>query len=366
MLAATILALALSGCAQRGSITVDPTAAEVGSVQPLLVASSRAPDPNAEDYTAATGPNLSFSSVNVSVPPDRAIGTVRFSGAEGPDPQRDFLTVSRQRIADEDGFIRAVNQAVARTPPNQREAFVFVHGFNTNFAEGLYRQAQMRHDFGAPGISIHYAWPSAARTHAYAADREAVLQTRDDLEHLIDLLSRTNVTRIVVAGHSMGGFLVMEAMRQRAIRNQPGAFTKVQAVILMAPDIDVSVFRRQARALAERNVSIYVFTSTRDRALRFSAALRGTGPRLGAVSDSGGFADLPVTIINLTEVDGNNDALNHFKVATSPVMISLISGLSKHGSQTLRDAIRRPGVIDGGLTVMQDVTTIVVAPIAQR
>jgi esterase/lipase superfamily enzyme len=144
----------------------------------------------------------------------------------------------------------------------------------------------------------------------------------------------------------MGAFLVMEALRQKALRAEPGGFAKIEAVLLMAPDIDVGVFRRQARLLAERDVSIYVFTSTRDRALRLSAALRGSGARLGSITDESQLPGLPVTIIDLSEVNGNGDSLNHFKVATSPVMISMMQGMSSYGSRVFNDAARDFSLID--------------------
>jgi esterase/lipase superfamily enzyme len=258
--------------------------------------------------------------------------------------------------------VRAINTAAAAQPAGQREAFVFVHGFNTNFAEGLYRHAQMRHDFNAPGISVHYAWPSAASGSAYATDRETTLQARDDLEQLIELLASSNVSRIIVAAHSMGAFLAMEALRQKAIRDRPGAFDKIRTVVLMAPDIDVGVFRRQASALAEQDVSIYVFTSARDRALRFSAALRGSGDRLGALADTSQLPGLPVTIIDLTDVAGNEDPLNHFKVATSPVMIALIGGMRANGTEVLSGELRNQGVLGTGIKVVQNTASVVLAP----
>jgi esterase/lipase superfamily enzyme len=361
-----VLVLVLASCATRGSITLDPAAAPVGSPETILVASSRQRDADGPGYIRAAGPGLSFSSFTVSVPPDRVPGTVTFPQQNNPDPRRDFLTVDKAAIADRAGFIRAVNAAVAARPQNQREAFVFVHGFNTNFAEGLYRQAQMRHDFGTPGISVHYAWPSAASVAAYATDRETTLQARDDLEQLLDLLAQTNVTRIVVAGHSMGAFVVMEALRQKAIRNRPGGFAKIMTVILMAPDIDVGVFRRQARALADKDVSIYIFTSTRDRALRVSAVLRGSGNRLGALADTSQLEGLPVTIIDLSGIEGNSDALNHFKVATSPAVISFLNGMSAFGTEILTDETRKAGFIGSGVNVVQGAATVVLSPFADR
>ncbi len=106
----------------------------------------------------------------------------------------------------------------------------------------------------------------------------------------------------------------------------------------MAPDIDVGVFRRQAQALHDEDVDFYIFTSTRDRALRLSAALRGTSARLGSLTDESALPGLPVTIIDLTEVSGNEDSLNHFKVATSPVMIAVVQGMSVYGIRVIADA----------------------------
>jgi esterase/lipase superfamily enzyme len=364
---AFLIAVALlAGCAPRGAIVVDPAARGVGSVETIYVASSRMPDPGGVDYLPDPAGGLSFSRVEVSVPPERQLGTVRFASADSPDPRRDFLTVSGQRFGNAAGFLRAVNDAVRAQPRGQREVFLFVHGFNTNFAEGLYRQAQMRHDFGTPGVSVHYAWPSAARASAYATDREIVLQARDDLEQVIDLLTRSNASRIVVAGHSMGAMLVMEALRQKALRGRAGGFSKIETVVLMAPDIDVGVFRRQASALRNEDVAVYVFSSTRDRALRLSAALRGSGARLGSLTDEAALPGLPVTIIDLSEVSGNEDSLNHFKVATSPVMISVVQGMSLYGVRVFADAARDQGLLGSGLGVVQEMTSLALTPLTER
>jgi esterase/lipase superfamily enzyme len=351
---ALFLCLLIASCAPRGEIILDPEAAGIGSVETIYVASSRQPSPEGVDFLREAGAGLSFARMDVSVPPVRELGTVRFPNPENADPKRDFLTLDGTRIADRAAFLRSINTAIAQQPPSQHEVFLFVHGFNTNFAEGLYRHAQMRHDFGSPGVSVHYSWPSAARARSYATDREAVLQARDDLEQLIDLLAQSHTSRIVIAGHSMGAFLVMESLRQKALRNRPGGFSKIEAVLLMAPDIDVGVFRRQANVLADRNVSIYIFTSSRDRALRLSAALRGSGVRLGSITDESELPGLPVTVIDLSEVDGNGDTLNHFKVATSPVMISMMQGMSAYGSRVFSDAARDFSLIDGRLSLLPD------------
>ena len=359
--------VALAACAPRSSVTLLPDAGTAGTTERLYVASARAPLPGGVDYANTVSQRLSFSQVVVSIPPDREPGTVRLAaGAGRADPQRDFLTVSTDPIRDGRALLAAINRSLAALPRATREVTVFVHGFNTNFGEGLYRHAQMRHDFEVPGLSVHFSWPSAASLTAYGTDRESVLVARDQLEELLALLARANLSRIVVVGHSMGAFLVMEAMRQIAIRSETAVLRKTSTVILIAPDVDVEVFRRQMAELARHDVSVYVFSSSRDRALLVSARLRGQQERLGSLSDAATVADLPVTVIDLSDIQTENDSLNHFKVATSPTMIALISGMNRNGEVVIRDQMRSPGLLETSVGLLQEATSVVVTPLAKR
>jgi esterase/lipase superfamily enzyme len=358
--------LALAACAPRSGVTVLPAAAAVGAPAEIFVASARLPLPGGVDYANRYGDVLSFSQVSVSVPPDRAPGTVRIAGTAPPDPRRDFVTTATVPIADGRAFVAAIDRAAARLPRATREVTVFVHGFNTTFAEGLYRHAQMRHDFAVPGLSVNFSWPSAASVSAYGTDREAVLVARDRLEDLLVLLAASRVPRIIVAGHSMGAFLLMEAMRQLAIRNRTAVLRKISTVVLISPDLDIEVFRGQMAELSRFDVSVYVFVSSRDRALRVSARLRGQQARLGSISGPAPVADLPVTVIDMSAVETENDSLNHFKVATSPVMIALIKGLDETGESVLRDISRNPGLLEASVGLVQDATSVVLVPVTAR
>ena len=48
-----------------------------------------------------------------------------------------------------------------RHPPGKREIFIFVHGYNNNFADSIFRNAQIVYDYKVPSVALHYAWPSA-------------------------------------------------------------------------------------------------------------------------------------------------------------------------------------------------------------
>ena len=362
---ATLIACTLvSGCAPRGEITLAPEAAKTGKVVDVMMATTRG-FTSANTFSArGRSEVLRWGEFSVSIPPDREPGAVTFPGSRGPNPQTDFLTVSEQIFRDERAFLRALNARLAERPRGKREVTVFVHGFNSNMAEGIYRHAQMTHDFGTPGVPVSYAWPSAASVRAYAYDRESALFARNGLEELLNLLARSNADDIVVTGHSMGALLVMETLRQIAIRGSGKVLGKVHSVVLMSPDLDIDVFRSQIASIRPRVLPIYIVSSDRDRALWISGLLRGTTERLGALHDASRVADLPgVIVIDLSEVHGKGDPLNHFAVATSPEMIAFISGLGRVGLATLRDEKRNTNVFEVTVNVVAGVSEVVLQPL---
>jgi esterase/lipase superfamily enzyme len=365
-LVAFVLCLALSGCASRGTITVLPEAAATGNVVEILVATTRGASATAMVSSRARSETVRWGAFEISVPPDRSPGTVTFPGGSEPDPATDFLTVSARQYADERAFLASVNARLARRPRGEREVTVFVHGFNTNFAEGLYRHAQMVHDFRSPGVSVSYAWPSAASVSSYGFDRESALFARDGLEKVLELLARSNAESIVVAGHSMGTVVVMETVRQLAIRGSDRVLDRIQGVVLLAPDLDPELFASEIRALAPRELPIYVSVSGRDRALRVSGLLRGQAERLGSLSDATSVAALPgVVVLDVTDIQGSGDPLNHFAVATSPAMISFIGGLDRVGSTMLRDEDRSVGVFKATVDAVSGINEVRVLPRAR-
>jgi esterase/lipase superfamily enzyme len=202
---------------------------------------------------------------------------------------------------------------------------IFIHGYNNSLAEGVYRFTQMQHDFEFRSVPIVYSWPSAASGSDYLYDRDSILFARTGLETLIDQISRTPVERIVLIGHSMGAQLVMEALRQRAIR-KGGLWPKLNMVALIAPDVDIDLFRSQAKDIGKLPKPFVVFTSGGDRALRFSEWLSGSDDKLGTIENLDRLSELDVTVVDSTAVAGGGID-NHLTAVTSPWMISVLKGL---------------------------------------
>jgi esterase/lipase superfamily enzyme len=162
---------------------------------------------------------------------------------------------------------------------------VFVHGFNNQFDEAVYRFAQIVHDSGSPAVPVLFTWPSRGevRLVAYTYDRESANYSRDALEKLLDdLASNSNVAEVNIVAHSMGNWVTLEALRTMANRSKRIA-AKIKNVLLVAPDVDVDVFRTQIQSLGASRPRIALFVSRDDQALALSKTIWGGVPRLGDV-----------------------------------------------------------------------------------
>ena len=361
---ASLLVLTLAGCGSRGELGFAPEAGEVGTVETVLMSTTRRPGQGLPLYSKERADRPQFAQFEVSVPPDREPGTVTYPRRSPPDPRTDFLVVEAQRLPDERAFVAAVNARLASVPPSQRNADIFVHGFNTNFAEGLYRKAQMENELVRNPAAVYFSWPSAGSGLLYEYDRESALYSREGLGETIVALARSKAREITLVAHSMGAFLLMDTLWVMAHGGYDEVFRKVTAVILISPDVEIDLFRKEAPAVLARGVPIYVMVSSSDRALRFSAKLRGESERLGSIKSVDELGGLNVTVIDVTNVE-SADSLGHFKEATSPAVIAWAKALRASGTGIF-DQGKKPGLIEGSAALIQEGASIVVAPIAAK
>lgn len=329
--AALFVTLALAGCGPRGTLVPSPEGLALGARESVLVATARAPVAGPSYFGAARDPRLNFARFDVSVPPDRPPGAIVFPNRTRPDPARQFFLISAHRLTGASAFGAAIDAEIAATPGTEDEASLFVHGFNVNFAEAVLRQAQMQRDLDRHDVAVLFSWPSAASARQYLYDRESVLFARPALEETIDLLARSSARQFNLIGHSMGAFLLMDAFSQMMRLGYDEAQEKINVVILLSPDIEVDVFKMQARPILERGVPIVIFTSRRDQALWLSALIRGEQDRLGSVRDEAELDGLPVTVYDVTEVAAG-DPMDHFAAATSPALLGFLRGLRHTGA----------------------------------
>ncbi|MGL4311972.1 MAG: alpha/beta hydrolase [Paracoccaceae bacterium] len=357
-----LLVLAVTACAPRGEIVMAPADAAGAETRPVFVATTRAVDETSgTGYSRTRSEETRFARLDIAIPPLREAGSLDLPRNDRrPDPTTEFLVADETVFDGAQPFRVSLAQALRAQPAGGREVVVFVHGFNTTYAEGAYRTAQLAEDLNLPGVMVHYAWPSRAQPLAYAYDRDSALFSRDGFEHLLKEVAAAHPDRIIILAHSMGGMLTMETLRQLAISRDRNVLPRIGGVVLMSPDLDVDVFRAQAKRIGNLPQPFVIFTSERDRALNLAARLSGQTVRLGNLKDTSRVADLEVTLI---EVGAYSSGLGHFTAGTSPVLLGLLREIGQVDAALAGDPAKRLGLLSGIVMTVQNATQIVLLPV---
>lgn len=234
-------------------------------------------------YGAEPAAQLSYGSVDVTIPPVHKRGNLerplRIWSVELPEnPQRHIVVKSFAPLSQQD-FLAGVRARVEDSPGKQ--AFVFVHGFNTPFADAARRTAQLHHDLEFDGAPVFYSWPSLGELNplAYARDATAADRTAPKLAQFLQTLREgTGAQKIHLIAHSMGNRALVQAL-DRLERNglEDQAFHQI---MLCAPDIDREVFADLAARIVPVARQITLYASKNDKALQASKSFNGF-PRAG-------------------------------------------------------------------------------------
>ncbi len=317
--------LALTACAPREAAQYAVAVPEA-QIEQVYVATQKALDNNGQTFGERRTGEMQYFRAAVSIPPTHEPGSIQWP--EGPpDAATDFVVTETEVYGSASPFIGTV-----KLNRPGRETQVFVHGYNSTLSDGMFRTAQMRKDFGVEAPTVLFSWASAGDPRGYIYDRDSVLYARDDLEALLKQLTSGANDRVVIMAHSMGSQLVMEVMRQAALRGDRTLLRRISAVVLMSPDIDPDVFRRQAEAVGDLPDPFLIFVSQQDRALGLASFITGRKPRLGVIDNPDAVEGLPVRVIDFTAL-ANGEGLDHAVATTSPAAISVLRGMiSQAGS----------------------------------
>lgn len=278
------LALALGACASRpGPSVLTPVAGVEGAKRvTIFVASTRAAGLGAPAIlTDAIETTPNYVRYVVSIPPIHRPTEIEWP-TDVPDPARHFAVLSSERL-DERRFFAEVGASAARGEALGRDAAIFVHGFNNNLQESLFRTAQLTVDVNVARSAVLFSWPSKAAVTGYLADKDAVTLSRDALARLVErVASDRRVRGIKLYAHSMGSWLTMESIRQLRIARDDRTLAKLLDLTLAAPDIDAEVFLQQLRIVGHLRTPITVLVSKDDQALSLSRFIAGGQLRAGA------------------------------------------------------------------------------------
>ncbi|MEZ5798652.1 MAG: alpha/beta fold hydrolase [Paracoccaceae bacterium] len=360
-----VLAMTLLACSPRGEfVTLDQLppekaalATDAGVREVVFVGTTRVKD--AGGWGFGRNDSAQFLRYDILVPFARKPGEVTWpKNARRADPTTDFLTLADHDYADAAEFRGALGGAMKLR--GQRDVVIYVHGFNNTMAESVYRVAQMHYDLKVPGVAVHYAWPSRGSPLGYVYDRDSALFGRDGLEELLHQVAQAGARRVVIVAHSMGGALTMETLRQVAIRNDRAVTRSLGGVILISPDLDVDLFRAQARAMGGLPQPFLIFGNHKDTVLNLSSRIAGNPERLGNLSDLTPIADLQVTYLDTSAFD---EGAGHFNVGTSPALIQLLGGIANLDAAFRAEARGRVGLLPGVVLTLRNATEVILSPV---
>ena len=152
----------------------------------VYTATTRAREaPGVTRFTGERARQTNYATFDISLPPGRQPGKIDWP-RNRPDPQRTVAVVDQHGL-DEREFLARFSASARST---QGEVSLFVHGYNQNFQQALFRLAQMVGDSQQETSSILFAWPSQATVAGYVADRDAVIYLRDYLVEMLTALAR--------------------------------------------------------------------------------------------------------------------------------------------------------------------------------
>lgn len=277
---------------------------------------------------------LELGSCDVSIPYKHTPGEIerpsiwRFEFRELPDRHVTLLDV---RPLPRNRWQSEVQQSLGES--DEREAMVFVHGFNVDFAAAARRTAQMKYDLGFPGAAILYSWP--APSNYVECEGNAIWTLPHLMEFLTEHVHKTGARKIHLIAHSMGTRVLTSALKELAA-SPAAAQVRYNQIVLAAPDIDAAVFKRQiAPRIVDAAERISIYSSSKDLALVASKKVHRY-TRLGEGGESlTTFPEWPqIEVLDASNVD--ESLLGHSYYGDSPTILRDVRGVLEGLAATTR------------------------------
>jgi esterase/lipase superfamily enzyme len=321
-----VLAAGLAGCASRPGPAVLETVQAVPAAKTIkvyAVTTRNRVTPGTNIFDATKALNANYAELTVSIPPDHKPSEIEWPGRK-IDPKKNFAVVG-QSVLDRQTFLNSVNADSSATG----KIGVFVHGYNYNFQESLFRLAQITADGNIKATPIAFSWPSQGALAGYVADKDSATYSRDYLADLMTELTKgKGMDDVYIFGHSMGGWLVMEALRQLKLEGRDDVLDRL-TVLLAAPDIDADVFRTQTHVIGKMKHPITILVAGDDRALAVSKFISASSQRVGTLDVKNpqvqaAAVEAGIELIDISQIAAT-DSAHHSRFVDAKVLFPALS-----------------------------------------
>ena len=283
-----------------------------------------------EYFTHRRAGECTYGIANVHIPIERSFGSLRrphklsiFSVTlfEMPENARTHFIVNEVKITPIEAWRKQIDNF------NSDEALIFVHGFNMNFRDGLYRAAQIFHDLQYGGIPILFSWASGGRKADYLYDKDSANVGEKYLIELLAEVASTGIKKVHILAHSMGNALVIAALEKHNHKDNPLGIVEL---MMAAPDVDCDVYGQKMPALCKAIPGLTLYASATDNALALSKTLARNKMRAGDISNGQPVLIEGVDAIDITEIGSEIFGLGHGAYASTPSILNDIGQLVNH------------------------------------
>jgi len=274
------------------------------------------------------------------------LGTIQL---EKEDPNKHF-TVREIKALTKAELLALVRQRLGDSRTYRDQSIVFIHGYNTSFDDALFRTAQISYDLQFDGAAFTYSWPSGGGLASYIYDRDSAQGAERYLYEFLQMVqNETGTQSINIIAHSMGNQMLLQVLRSLKLR-APQAVSKINQIILAAPDVDRDAFEAIAAEVTGIAKGITLYASANDRALEASRFVAGNKPRAGDVPEGGPVIVSGIDSIDISELSTGYLALHHSGYAEHTDLLTDISQIIRTGTRpwSQRRRAYRPVTVPAG------------------
>ena len=158
---------------------------------------------------------------------------------------------------------------------NQQAPVMYLHGFHISFERGCRRALVLKESLGLAGRFLLFIWPSDGAITNYTHDEADLYWSVYPLrEVLTDMINRFGKGNINVVAHSLGTRGVMLSLVLLAQIHKDDE-PLINNVVLIAPDIDVGIFKQYLPLIRPLARNMTVYASSNDSPLALSRQVHG-------------------------------------------------------------------------------------------
>jgi esterase/lipase superfamily enzyme len=319
----------------------------------------RAPDKATNGRTIVTfsgvqGKELLLGRATVTIPEKREAGQIVTPrtipilniSLSKEDPNQHFM-VAAVDLLRPDQFVDEMRAKVAASKRFKNQAFVFVHGYNVNFDDALFRTAQIAYDMGFDGPAVTYSWPAGGRLLNYQRDSDIAGTSDKELRALLEMIAaKTGVTSVNIVAHSMGNGPLLSVLHQQAdfiARNAVTVDLKLNEIVFAAPDVSRNQFQELATGVGTIvKGGLTLYASRNDLALQLSKNLFARLARAGDIPTEGIVVVPGVESIDVSQTSTSVFKLNHSDFGDRPHLITDMQLMFERQTQKHPPDVRFP------------------------